>query len=323
MIDIEHPILSVVIPIYNVEDYLDKCLESIIIDDARVEYLLIDDGSTDGSKLIAKEFLKKVHNAYYFFQENSGVATARNKGLKNAKGKWIFFVDSDDHTSQDFVKNMLKLLPSLSSSDLLTLPIKKMIGNREFILQDGMDSLSIDDFSTEIVRGKKQLGVWAYVFNTEILRKYKLFFKDGILFEDQYFVPKYLNHVKTIKQVSGLRTGYYYYCFRKTSFTNSDLNYNKIIAKFIAESSRNKILLQIGKTKKTINIINENYIDIYFRAYVDMLKINRIDKAKEKRTSANEIIKKIRSCPRFKTIVKIVLLNLPLPIFMGILKLKK
>ena len=90
-------LLSIIIPIYNLEDYIETCLESIVSqvkDD--IEILLIDDGSTDSSKQICELFLKKYSYIKYFYQKNSGVSVARNVGLDKASGEYIMFVDGDD-----------------------------------------------------------------------------------------------------------------------------------------------------------------------------------------------------------------------------------
>ena len=85
-------LISIIIPVYNCQDYLKRCLDSVFAQDYdNYEVICIDDGSTDGSERILKEY-----NIRYYRQENSGQAVARNKGIELANGKWICFVDSDD-----------------------------------------------------------------------------------------------------------------------------------------------------------------------------------------------------------------------------------
>ena len=89
--------ISVIVPIYNTEQYLEKCLESIRAQTySDIEVIMIDDGSTDNSRIIANQYVSRDKRFYLFTQNNSGVSKARNKGLELAEGKYILFVDSDD-----------------------------------------------------------------------------------------------------------------------------------------------------------------------------------------------------------------------------------
>ena len=89
--------VSIIIPIYNRESTLGYCLDSVAnIRYKNYEIILIDDGSTDGSATLCKEFCKTHLEAQYYYKKNGGVSSARNLGIEKAKGKWITFVDSDD-----------------------------------------------------------------------------------------------------------------------------------------------------------------------------------------------------------------------------------
>src|SRR5690606_22590995 len=96
------PKVSVIIPVYNTENYLRECLDSILAQTfTDFEVLLINDGSTDSSGKICDEYAEKDSRIKVFHKENGGVSSARNLGLDNAKGEWICFVDSDDEILQD------------------------------------------------------------------------------------------------------------------------------------------------------------------------------------------------------------------------------
>ena len=100
------PIVSIVIPVYNVEKYLPQCIESIIRQTfTDFELILVDDGSTDNSLKICKEYAANDRRIVVFHQENLGVSKARNHGLKLAKGEWITFVDSDDWLDDAFLES--------------------------------------------------------------------------------------------------------------------------------------------------------------------------------------------------------------------------
>lgn len=98
------PKISVIVPVYNVEKYLRRCIDSILAQTfADFELLLIDDGSKDSSGAICDEYAEKDNRILVFHKENGGVSSARNVGLDNAKGEWITFVDADDYVSKEWL----------------------------------------------------------------------------------------------------------------------------------------------------------------------------------------------------------------------------
>ena len=101
-------LISIIVPIYNVEKYLNKCIESIVNQTyENIEIILIDDGSNDNSGIICDEYAKKDNRIIVVHKGNGGVSSARNKGLKIAKGEWISFVDADDWIEQTFCQTLL------------------------------------------------------------------------------------------------------------------------------------------------------------------------------------------------------------------------
>lgn len=104
------PLVSVIVPVYNTEKYLSTCINSILnqtIDN--YEIILVDDGSIDLSSEICEEYSKANDNIKYCRQKNQGVSSARNKGLNNAIGEWVTFIDSDDYVEPDYLENLIKL----------------------------------------------------------------------------------------------------------------------------------------------------------------------------------------------------------------------
>lgn len=101
-------LVSVIIPIYNAEHSLNKCIRSVVQQQGTVEVILIDDGSTDNSLSICKEWESKKQNVFLYRQENSGVSVARNLGLSKASGQYILFVDADDALPDNSIANYMK-----------------------------------------------------------------------------------------------------------------------------------------------------------------------------------------------------------------------
>lgn len=118
MDDREQPLVSVIIPVYNVEKYLGECIESVMNQTyKKLEIIIVNDGSPDNSVVIANEYAKMDKRITVLSQENRGVAAARNKGLDNATGEFVLFVDSDDWISEDHVSYLL-MLQNVKNADM-------------------------------------------------------------------------------------------------------------------------------------------------------------------------------------------------------------
>lgn len=123
--------ISVVIPVYNVEQYLRRCIDSIIQQDieTRYEILLIDDGSKDNSGIICDEYQEKYPEIIRtFHKDNGGQSTARNEGIKLANGEWICFIDADDYVSESYLSTLEKLRQKFDA-DMSVISIKKTTEN--------------------------------------------------------------------------------------------------------------------------------------------------------------------------------------------------
>lgn len=104
--------LTIIIPVYNSEKYLSKCVHSIVDvqNNENIEIILIDDGSTDQSPYLCDLFSQKYKNIHVVHQQNKGVAAARNRGIENAQGEYIAWIDSDDHVSSHWLPSIIKCL---------------------------------------------------------------------------------------------------------------------------------------------------------------------------------------------------------------------
>ena len=100
----EIPQISIVVPVYNVEKYLERCIDSILAQTfTDFELLLINDGSKDSSGLICDKYAEKDSRIRVFHKENEGVSRARNLGISNARGRWLCFIDSDDWVDKEYL----------------------------------------------------------------------------------------------------------------------------------------------------------------------------------------------------------------------------
>ena len=104
--------LSVVIPLYNKEKYIDRCLKSLLTQDVSLneyEIVIVDDGSTDTGSFICKGYMEKYSNIHFFSQENAGPSAARNRGLEATNGDYIYFLDADDYIAKNVLTSILLL----------------------------------------------------------------------------------------------------------------------------------------------------------------------------------------------------------------------
>lgn len=201
-------ILTIVIPIYNVDKYLANCLESIgEINTEEVEVILVNDGSTDKSEGICKEYSKKF-NYTYIYQDNKGCSSARNLGIEKSNGEYIWFIDSDDCIEDGAINFILDRL-KLKNSELLIFGIRVVDRNKK-IIEELIPNLNLK--KENIFNEKNEIlnGPCNKIYKLDIIKKYKIYFPiDSHLGEDLAFNFKYLSKINNIEAIQNKL--YYYY----------------------------------------------------------------------------------------------------------------
>ena len=204
-----HGLVSIIVPVYNVEQYLDRCISSLVGQTyADLEILLVDDGSTDGSGTLCDRWQSRDPRIRAFHKENGGLSDARNHGLERAHGEYICFVDSDDWCDLRFVEMLLRQLLS-TGSDLaecgylctdgsipdtpLTPPECRVYEGRECFLR----FLSEDFF----------VSVCNKLYRRSLLES--LPFRKGVYHEDEFWTYRVFSRVQKACRLEC--TGYYYY----------------------------------------------------------------------------------------------------------------
>lgn len=207
--------ISIIIPVYNVEKYLLKCLESIANQNFKdFETILIDDGSTDNSPEICKNFCQNDGRFKYFRQENSGVSTARNYGLQKASKKWIAFIDSDDYVGKDY----LQLLISAGEKGELVVGgyiQENMHERKEFsIPKSGI----IDRFEANkylVNEAGFYSFLWNKLFLREVIQNSAITFNPNLFYgEDLVFIFEYLKKIDYVQMIPMTN---YIYCRHDSS----------------------------------------------------------------------------------------------------------
>lgn len=203
----QSPKISIIVPVYKVEQYLPKCIDSILSQTYQNwELLLIDDGSPDNSGRICDEYAAKDERIRVFHKKNGGVSSARNLGLDYAEGGYVMFVDSDDWLSNDCLevcvyeveKNKLDAL-QFGFTSITENNEKRLVKNPSSIL-DGEQYIKLNNFNVCVGGG---------VYKREIIEEYKLRFPEELkLAEDQIFVLSFFKHAQRIKYID--KAMYYY-----------------------------------------------------------------------------------------------------------------
>lgn len=191
--------VSVIIPIYNAEKFLKKCVSSVLEQSYKdFELILIDDGSADNSSVICNEFAEYDSRIVFIRQSNSGVSSARNCGLDIAKGEFIAFVDSDDYVEKDWLKMQIDVM-SANSADVVVCGIKLDKEERKIFCPE--NSVCTKE---ELTAALQECGLLYPVFNKLYRRKcISNGFKTGMKFgEDLLFNLEYFRHIDKIAIVS-------------------------------------------------------------------------------------------------------------------------
>ena len=215
--------ISVIVPVYNVEEYLEECLESIKRQTyTDIEVILVNDGSTDRSKEICERYCEKDSRFKLVNQENKGLSGARNRGMLESKGEFISFVDSDDVLKEDMLDQLMKQMTSedidivecwyTNEKQELELSIPK---NVKTIFQGDSKEALVSLCKDNIVR----LNAVAKLFRRQVIVNFP--FLEGLFYEDVYGGIGILKHIRKMVKINYIG---YYYRVRQGSIMNREFN---------------------------------------------------------------------------------------------------
>lgn len=210
--------VSIIIPVYNVEKYLEKCIKSVINQTYKnIEIILIDDGSIDNSGKICDEYAKKDSRITVLHKKNSGVSSARNLGLENVTSKYLCFIDGDDFVMRDYVEHMLDLIKKEDSDISIC---TKMFGNfdNEQVKNESIKIFDAEETVEAILNYKIPIGVYSKLFKTDLIKN------NNICFFEELFMGEGFNFnvacfQRANKVVISNRKIYYYRRDNNTSAT--------------------------------------------------------------------------------------------------------
>lgn len=216
-----HATISVIIPVYNSEQYLKACIDSVLAQTfTDFELLLINDGSSDASGKICDEYTLKDARVKVFHKENGGVSSARNLGIHQAEGEWLCFIDSDDTVNDKYLSDFILGRQLHDHCDFVLQGFLKPINNIK-IREDNLFNLK------EFIElyGLYPLGPVCKLFNANVLKQKKILFLEDLSFgEDTLFVLDYLTECKLILCLEGNN---YTYNKVQNSLSTKILNYEQ------------------------------------------------------------------------------------------------
>ena len=240
-----NPKVSVIIPVYNVEKYLQRCITSVVEQTYKnLEIILVDDGSTDGCSSICDSWSEKDTRIITVHKQNAGLGMARNTGLDNATGQYVLFVDSDDYIDTRTVEKCVANSIENHSSVVMfgrynvfsdgTLE-KKLIPSGKLLFENNE---VIDDLLTGLFNYRWGMGIsaWGKMFDLTLFKTYNIRFRSEreVLAEDAFFALEFFSHIKC---VSILPENLYYYYQNQNSLSRKyEKGYQSRIDVFLSKS---------------------------------------------------------------------------------------
>ncbi|WP_290146496.1 glycosyltransferase family 2 protein [Paramuribaculum intestinale] len=264
--------ISVIIPAFNVEQYISECLDSILRQQYKdIEIIVINDGSTDCTLDILIEYSSKYSNIIIIDQENSGQSTARNKGIKEAKGEYIVFVDSDDWLPSDDILQKLINSISISACDYVQgglCFVKKGIVTKRYIADKHLMLHDRDILTAAITLNGLYTAPFAKIYSTSFLRSNSLYFFEGLVNEDTAHSILLAAHAKKVGFLNEV-----IYCAREREASTSRADFKRMIKSMHLIMSETKD--QLVKMDK----FNDDIKNIFFARYLRSLLYNLLQSA--------------------------------------------
>lgn len=210
--------VSIIIPAYNVGEYLEECVRSLLCQTyTNYEVLIIDDGSTDNTYDIGKHLTVESEKVKLIHQENQGVSIARNVGIQKANGEFFIFVDADDIVAPQYIETLVECV---KKTDMGMVGFTSEMGNIETIVSMNTVDICASDMLENILCGTSYDGyLWNKIFQRKIIENNNLKFeKNIVVWEDLLFVLQYL---KNCNKITISNKKLYYYRYREGSAVNN------------------------------------------------------------------------------------------------------
>lgn len=270
--------LSIILPVYNVEPYIIRCLDSVInLTIPNYEIIVVNDGTEDNSMDVVIEYANIYENISIVNQTNQGLGEARNVGLRNAKGKYVYFLDSDDYIDPSLFISLFNTRQSdidIIIGDYYIEQNNKICHGTYKIGSTSGIKMNGKDFFLRYYRRNINTMVWRSIYRKEFLISNNLFFTKRIFHEDINWTPKAILKANTIIY---LPVSFYYYQIRSGSIINSNLSEKKFYDQLYAYNDLQSIaceyLKDIQKEISYLSVIGMLVIVGRFWKIIDHKKI--------------------------------------------------
>jgi len=225
------PKISIIVPVYKVENELKRCMDSLLNQTLKdIEIILVDDGSPDKCPQLCDNYALEDNRIKVIHKENGGLSDARNVGLIHANGDYILFVDSDDYISSNACE-VLYFHAIKDDLDIVVGDAKRIEKHEERLMSHANISLNKIMKGTDFLKEQLKyhgmhMAAWLNLYKKDFLIENELFFKKGILHEDEQWTPRVFLKANNVKYI---RFAFYYYIIRENSITrNKDRTKNGI-----------------------------------------------------------------------------------------------
>ncbi|WP_047983984.1 glycosyltransferase family 2 protein [Ornithinibacillus californiensis] len=253
------PYISIIVPVYNTEQYLEKCLLSIINQTIKcIEIIIIDDGSTDRSGSICDDFVKRDKRIKVIHTENNGPATARNKGIALSSGQYLGFVDSDDWIEETMYADLYYTCIS-KNADIAVIGLREITDKGEKIRDYIPNSVDLSEILKRAYPCNK-------LFKKDLFINNNLLFEEGIFYEDLELIPKLFVKANKVSKVTKIS-----YNYVKRPFSTTTTRDDKIIDNLRAYVKIKKYLIKENlyeiyseDFEKSLSYFKKYYINILY-----------------------------------------------------------
>ena len=291
-------LLSIIVPLYNSEKYIRKCMDSLLNQDiAHTDYeiILVDDGSPDSSAEIALSYTKLYTTVRLISHENRGTGEARNSGIRAAKGRYLVMIDPDDYVQPVVFKDLIVKMES-ENLDILRFNYKLVDElYNELPMPKGAKNMA--DYNGTIVDGNTFLStrlgyacfVWSYIYRTQILQENQLYYKPRFYIDDTEWLPRVL---LSAKRVTSIQTQVVYYVQHAGSLMNTNVKaatLRKLEGCYTALE-----MLTEELTKQTDNRVRK-----WYKGMISVIVIGSLQIIETVNENKSESIKKLRKMNLF------------------------
>lgn len=247
------PLVSIIVPVYKVEDYLNQCVKSIVDQTYRnLEIILIDDGSPDNCGYLIEEWAKKDNRIIALHQKNGGLSAARNTGLNSCHGEWLAFVDSDDYIAKNYIEKMLQTAMRDQTNLVIShyYEVDAISGEQVDIKHNPTKTYNINEFWKQYYSPEGNaiplVVAWNKLYARKIFetRRYAV----GLVHEDEEII---FDVIKNAKRISVISDDLYYYRINRNGSIMDSINTSDEI---------DQTLIEIAKTR-TVNLMRDELWD--------------------------------------------------------------